>query len=54
MRRRPRTPCGRFSEGFTAVKMGPVGPTDIVDGADVIRGAVKRVAAVREAVGRRR
>jgi galactonate dehydratase len=39
------------SEGFTAVKMGPVGPTDIVDGADVIRGAVKRVEAVREAVG---
>jgi galactonate dehydratase len=38
-------------DGFTALKMGPLGPTLPLDGREALRPAVRMVAAVREAVG---
>lgn len=40
-----------LAQGFSAVKFVPVPATDIVDGADTIRAAVRRVTRLREAVG---
>lgn len=40
------------AEGFSAVKTAPIeGPMDLVDGADIIGGAVRRIETLRAAVG---
>ena len=39
------------AEGFTGLKMGPLGPTLPVDGRRALSRAVEMVAAVRDAVG---
>ncbi len=39
------------AQGFTAVKTGPTAAVDMVDGADVIKAAVKRIEGLRAAVG---
>jgi galactonate dehydratase len=40
-----------LARGYTAVKTGPMVATDMVDGADVIKKAVRRIEALRAAVG---
>lgn len=40
----------QVAQGFTAVKTVPVGPTDAVDGVDVIRKCVKTVETLRAAL----
>jgi galactonate dehydratase len=40
-----------MARGYTAVKTTPVGPTDLIDGADVVNQAAERMGALRAAVG---
>ncbi len=40
-----------LARGYTAMKTGPVAATDLVDGSDVIKTAVRRIEALRAAVG---
>lgn len=40
-----------LAEGYTAVKTNPVEQVDLLDGADIIHAAVRRVEALRSAVG---